>query len=881
MIGTKVKSALFVLAAGVALAGTGGSLHVSRAEAPEDQRMVATLSKLKSGNFRYYLTYYGGEGPGCWMGEGAKALGLTGHVHPEAFENLFHGFSPDGMKRLVQNAGEGTYRPAFDLTLLPPKSVAIAWALGSPEVRKKIDLAIEGALKLTLDELNARCGYSRRGTAGEEEEKVDLVISAWRHHTSRAEDPLPHFHCVIHNVCTRRDGTTGTIDAREIFRHKMALGALFRCELAKQLEDRLGLVCVRKRAEDGRALSWFELYGISDKAIYEFSKRGADIRKVLSETGYASAIAAERAALLTRNPKENTPLDTLFDRWREEGKRLGIDVRTIDALCHMKAPRLDVAERLSAVVSRAVQQLSRSQAHFAERDLLRAVAVEAQAEGLGGTLVVAATRRALNRERIVELGRWKGEVRYATRQTVKEEKKLLDAVRASMEEPSLTVSNQTLKKVIARTPGLSAEQENALRKLTQAEGRIQVLQGLPGTGKTLVLRGVAQAYRKSGRVVGCALSGKAARGLEAETGIPSRTIHRTLRDLERGVAGRVTDQARHHARQLARAALGKRTYRESRRTKLTRRTILVVDEAGMVGTPMYQRLLAAADRAKARVILVGDNRQLQPVDGSAPFGLIAKKLKAAELTGIRRQNDPEDRENVRRFARGDAQEALYDMAIRGKLTVADDRAAAVDALIARWKEEGVRRPEESVILTSTRAEAEALNRKAQAERMRAGFLGRQSLAVGPERIHRGDRILCTRNSTLGVMNGDLGTVLALDLRRKALVVRLDVGGTRVTLPMKHYGEHIRLGYSGTSHSLQGASVMRVLVLVGGALQDRQMTTVQASRHRESCEFFTDRLEAGEKLSELTRSMANDREKILAHDVMTRRRERNHESQGLR
>jgi conjugative relaxase-like TrwC/TraI family protein len=847
---------------GLTLAGAVGPI---KGQDPGAQKMVATLAKLRPNNWRYYATYYQtGEAPGLWVGDGARELGLTGLVHHEQFENLYHGFSPDGMRPLVQNAGTDGFRPGFDLTLLPPKSVAIAWALGTPEVRHEIDLAIDAAMRFTLDELNARCGFTRRGKEGEEWERINLVISAWRHHTSRANDPLPHFHCLIHNVCRRHDGTTGTIDAREIFRHKMALGALFRCELAKELEERLGLVSVRKRAEDGRPLSWFELAGISEKAIYEFSKRGADIRRVLSETGYASAIAAERAALLTRAVKENVPLEVLLERWRQEGKRFGLDADRIQALCHKQKPRLDAEARLTAAVSRAVENLSRAQAHFAERDLLRAIAVEAQGEGLGGALVVAATTRGLSK--CVRLGHWKAELRYATTETLKEEKKLLDAVRAATKEPSLTVTDRRLEKVIARNPGLSAEQKEALRQLTQASGRIQILQGLPGTGKTRVLRGVAQAYAKSGRVIGCALGGKAARGLEAETGIPSRTIHRTLRDLERGLPRRAAYHARHHARQLARAALGKRTYRMRERTKLTRRTVLVVDEAGMVGTPMYQRLLAAADRAKARVILAGDHRQLQPVDGSAPFGRMAKKLGAAQLTDIRRQRSPEDRQNVRSFAAGEARDALKDLVSRGKLTVAEDRGAAVEALIARWKEHGVKRPKENIMLTPTRAEAEALNRLAQAERARAGLLGRKSLAIGPEQVHRGDRVLCTRNSTLGVVNGDLGTVVALDLGRKALVVRLDTG-VRVTLPVKRYGEHILLGYAATAHKLQGATVTRAYVLVGGTLQDRQMTTVQASRHCDDCEFFTDRLEAGDKLVDLARAMANDREKILAHDVM--------------
>ncbi len=835
--------------------------------------MVATLSRAGSGNWRYYaLSHETKHWPGVWWdGGAAKAFGLQGIVTPDQFRNLYHGYSPDGRVALVQGAGSKWHRPGFDICFLPPKSVSIAWALATaPEVRREIEAAVDAAVSHTLHELNERCGFTRRGHGGAEVMKADLVVSLFKHYSSRANEPLLHTHAFIHAVTMGEDGKTGALAAGELCRHKMTGGAIFRCQLAEELRTRLGFECERKQDEKGRPLFWFEIKGISQEQVDHFSTRSAEIRKVLGTSSFASALAAEAAALSTRPPKEEVPLPVLLERWKKEGEKVGLRVGSIEALTHAARPRYDQEEQTNAAAERALKKITAKQAHFAERELLRFSAEEAQATGVGAARVSAKVTELLQSPKLQDLGLEKKEHRYATPEMVAKEKTLLDAIDRVREPRTEKVPHRAAEKVLARHKEFGAEEAAAFRKLILGEGRLHALDGLPGTGKTSVLRAVAATYKKAHRpVVGCAISGKAARGLETRAGIKSHTIFKLLRDLEETTGERVRAKAKHHLAQLGRTAVRLPTRRQKPRVKLPRGAVLVVDEASMVSADTMSRLVRAAEKQDARVILVGDHHQLQPIDGAAPFGRIRKTLPASTLTDIRRQTNPEDRQNVRDFAEGNAREPLRNLESRGLLTVKEDRLFALEDLIAKWKEVGVQKPRENVIVANTDAEVRALNERAQAERMKAKKLGIRGMIIDGTRYRTGDRVLCTMNSSLGVRNGDFGTVVGFDRRpgKKAVIVLLDQTKTKVTLPIRTYGEYLALGYAATTHKLQGATVENAWVLVSGPLQDRQSTTVQASRHKNELRLVTEEYEAGRNLEDLISKVANNREKTLAHDVI--------------
>jgi conjugative relaxase-like TrwC/TraI family protein len=834
---------------------------------------------------RYFTDYVvsGGE-PGVWLGEGAEALGLTGkEVRAEELENLLYGYSPDGERPLIQHqSGQRLHRPGNDFCCSLPKSASTLLAVGEPEDRLAIRESHREGVKRMLEYLQDEAAVARSGKGGCTKERGGLIVAAFEHLTSRpvgdaTPDPQLHTHCIIANVVTRSDGRTGTLVSPILFRHKMTAGAIYRAEVAYQLERRLGLVVER----DGTSFKVAAPEGL----VKEFSKRREGIEAELLRTGRSGAIASARATAETRAEKKHVPINDLFADWRKTALRFGFGPEQVKDLLMRQPPRQDVAERVNAAIRTAIERVTREHSHFSERELLRFAAEEGQARGLPAFMLRHAVRQELARgPEIIALGRHRGEPRYTTREMMATEAELLRTADAMSGAARRPLSGKSVERAIEKH-GLSGEKREALHHLAKGS-EITVVSGMAGTGKTTLLRAFNEVCVADGYTVfGMAVSGKAARELEERAGVRSATVAGFLLDQGKDV----TDTLKHHARMLGRAALGKSTWKEER-IRLDSKTVLVCDESSMLGTRAMRDILAAARAAGSRVVFVGDEKQIQPISAGAPFRAIAERVGQARLTEITRQKDPRDRENVRRIAAGRAREALEDYAARGLLHVAADRRQAAEQLIAEWKARGVARPEDNLILAATNHEVGVLNRMAQEERRRSGelggfhasvaskqlFLGTPAIRLGEDWLYEGDRCLFTKNArALGVNNGHLATVLRIDPARNSLTARLD-GGRIVTVPLGYYGaENVRLGYAVTSFKAQGATVLNAYVLFGGALQHRELSYVQASRASGETRLFTDRLDAGEDLSELSRQVAQSRAKTLAHEVLERNRRRGH------
>lgn len=257
--------------------------------------------------------YYAHDRPGTWWGRGAEKLGLAGEVTPQVFGHLLRGFAPDGEIKLVRNAGETARRAAFDLTFSCPKSVSVAWAHADVALRRNIEACLERSLQAVLAYFARECGVTRRGYGTHLVEQAGLIGAIFRHDTSRPvrgmlPDPNLHLHVVLTNATVREDGTTGTLDARALYRKNMmmALGALYRAELSKQLAE-LGLASHRPRKPNrDERVSWFELEAVPESLLATMSKRRREIQQHLAAQGLSGAIAAERAALATRGKKPST-----------------------------------------------------------------------------------------------------------------------------------------------------------------------------------------------------------------------------------------------------------------------------------------------------------------------------------------------------------------------------------------------------------------------------------------------------------------------------------------------------------------------------------------------------------------------------------------------
>jgi len=489
--------------------------------------------------------------------------------------------------------------------------------------------------------------------------------------------------------------------------------------------------------------------------------------------------------------------------------------------------------------------ITRQHSTFTRADLARFVNRHT-ADGEQFARAMAVVEASPELVRLGEDGR--GRSRLTTREML--------AVEQRMERTSLALSRRQThgvllerRRAVAAEAGLGDEQRAAFGHLTRSRD-LSVLVGIAGGGKTTLLGAARRAWEAEGyRVRGATLSGIAAEGLEAGSGIESRT----LASLEWG-------------------------WKEGR-DALTARDVLVVDEAGMVGSRQMERVLGQAEAAGAKVVLVGDPEQLQAIEAGAAFRAIAERVGAAEILETRRQRVGWQREATRELATGRTAAALlrYETAgmVHGHGTSADARVA----LIVGWDRERRAAPEQSrVILAYTRADAQMLNHLARERLRAAGELGAEQAVQterGERRFSAGDRLMFLRNERglgagpggrggVAVKNGTLGTVLAVEGEGTRLTVRLDrAGGGGVSAPEVTFsvGDYAALehGYAATMHKGQGVTADRAHVLAS-AHMDRHAAYVALSRHRDgvSLHWSADELGSREGLARvLGRERAKD------------------------
>lgn len=796
----------------------------------------------------YYTN--GGEPLGQFAGQGATKLGLQGTVSKKAIRHLFNGLSPDG-DPLVQLQKGKKHQPAWDLTFSAPKSVSIAFALADEPSREKIAQGHRAAVKEAISYIEAHAAWGRRGKGGEIVERVSLVFLLYEHHTSRAQDMQLHTHGLCMNIGVRADGSTGTITSRDLYLHKMAAGAIYRAELARQMKL-LGFV-LRKGEHS------FELACVPQKVIDGFSKRSAEIRETMAKEGSSGSRAAELAAVSTRQRKGHVERPALSKKWKREACELGL--RSIEP---GRTPPSEKKVDLARILAREAKALAEERAFFHDRELTQRVASKTEHLGLGAAVIRQGVGSFLEANKDIEI---LPEKRFSTKAHVAKERVLLDLAVRSKEDRSHVVDEKHFARVERKFPNLSVEQRAALRHITQGDA-ITMLTGLAGTGKTTLLRAARELWEAQGlEVVGTCVSKNAANTLEREAGIRSRTLASLLRRIDQTPV----DRLKHHGMQLARAALGKKTWTLERHD-LTPSKVVVIDESSMASTAQISKVVQAARKKGAKIVLVGDPAQLGAVEGAGgAFAALCKGVGRASLQDIKRQREPWMRKASLQFAEGDMASGLSLYATAGKITVSPTRDEAKRALVDTWFK-GRGDLKDTLLLAGTRVDVRDLNHLAQQRRIEAGELGKTFVTVNGDRLFVGDRVSLTRNhARLRLTNGDTARIEritpALVAGRSKLSLILDGPGEelrRVSFNLRAY-DHVALGYASTVHKAQGQTVDRSLVLAGGWMQDRELTYVEMTRHREDCRIFVSEAEAGEDLSELVRATKKSRAKETALD----------------
>ncbi len=491
--------------------------------------------------------------------------------------------------------------------------------------------------------------------------------------------------------------------------------------------------------------------------------------------------------------------------------------------------------RIIADPSLGLDAIMHQQSTFTQRDMAKFA--HRHSDGIDQfNQVMGAMRGAPD---LVELGTdARGEDRFTTRQMIEAEQRLHRAAELMAERERHEVRDTNRKTALARAEmrglALSGEQVDALAHVT--DGRdLGVVVGHAGTGKSAMLGVAREAWEAAGyEVRGVALSGIAAENLESGSGIASRTIA----SLEHGWG--------------------------QGRDLLTSRDVLVIDEAGMVGTRQLERVLSHAAEAGAKVVLVGDIKQLQAIEAGAAFRSIHERHGGAEIGEVRRQREDWQRDATRYLATGRTGHALEAYRSQGMVHEAKTREQARGDLIERWDRDRQTAPERSrIILTHTNDEVRALNEAAR-ERMRAaGELGDEvhlTVERGARHFAHGDRVMFLQNERgLGVKNGTLGTIEQVS--EQSMAVRTD-DGRSVQFDLKDYNK-IDHGYAATIHKAQGMTVDRAHVLATPGM-DAHGSYVALSRHRDGVDLHYGRDDFASQ-DRLVRTLSRDRAKDMASD----------------
>ncbi len=492
-------------------------------------------------------------------------------------------------------------------------------------------------------------------------------------------------------------------------------------------------------------------------------------------------------------------------------------------------------ERIIANPNIALDAITRQQATFTNRDL--AMFIHRHSDGLEQfNAVIGAVQGS---SEIVRLGRaGRGEERFSSREMIAVEERLHRATEIMAERERHNVHSSSRDRALERAEEcglvLSREQRAAFSHVT-GEHDLGIIVGYAGAGKSAMLGVAREAWEESGyQVRGIALSGIAAENLESGSGIASRTI----------------------------ASLEYQWAQE--REVLTGKDVLVIDEAGMIGSRQMERVLGEAERRGAKVVLVGDPEQLQAIEAGAAFRSVTERHAHVEIKEIRRQREDWQQEATRQLATGRTDEALEAYGEHGKVHSAQSRDQARADLVEGWDRDRCAAPGKTrIILTHTNEEVRALNELARAKLRQAGELDRD-VAIEVERGKRifasGDRVMFLKNERgLGIKNGSLGVVETVNAAHTA--VRLD-SGKSVEFDFKDYA-HLDHGYAATIHKAQGVTVDRVHVLATPGL-DRHSAYVALSRHRENVHLHYGRDDFADG-AKLARVLSRERAKDMASD----------------
>ena len=894
--------------------------------------MVATLAQAASAayylesqrSFRHPNEYYtaGEEPDGVWFNpKGLFGLADGGKVDSSDFHRLYNGFAPSGGGKLTQNAGSERRSAGLDLTFSADKSVSALWAVADPELRAEIERAHNDAARVALEETVLRhCAYTRiRNRDGEIEVlPADISAAMFQHGTSRDNDPQLHTHCVIFNAArTHRDGKYRALHQHPVYTWMKAAGAVYRNTLAWSLQERLGI----RMEQYGKDGEFTRIAGIPEDLIGHWSKRRAAIIDAAREMGFTVEGNAPRAAAankITRAGKspDNDP-EIRHARWRGEADGfIEREALIVSLLGKSEEITQEQIRALTAVLEDLPYRLTREEAVFRLPDIVERVG-NATAGLLNRDAVATSIERVLLSPEVVRLTRAPRSAEgradmahtrlYSTRHNLQMELEVRDMAAGMAADTGHSLSAQAIENkvtgLLAAGYPLSVEQIQAIRAVTSSSGRVAIIEGAAGSGKTTTLRPIADLYREHGNnIIATAVAWRTAVALGNDVDARPFCVDKLLRLAARGGI------------------------------EIDGDTTIIVDEAGMLSTRQAHHILQLSERHGAKIVFAGDTQQQQPVEAGPGLRLVRDAVGSVRVDRIRRQKadledilvhvhgeNPEtarfrtgmmgEQERARILTEydamgdkpvftpwqvaasealrdGDAASAIAAHHVRGRFHIGYDEEKTLTGLVDDWDRYQRANPDKSnVVLARTRAEVRALSylmrerhfaALTDGERADAGRVtiivskgSEDDRATSPLEIARSDRLrIGATHWEKQLFNGTVVTVEDFKVERTEAGTEPSVLISARTEDGRHVSFHhdeirdwygnIRLdhGYALTITSAQGLTVDWTFLLAD-ARPARETIYPAATRHREGLDIYVNRAPLALDIAD--RRADNDRE----------------------
>ena len=894
--------------------------------------MVATLAQAASAayylesqrSFRHPNEYYtaGEEPDGVWFNPHALfGLADAGKVDSSDFHRLYNGFAPNTGGKLTQNAGSERRSAGLDLTFSADKSVSALWAVADPELRSEIEKAHNDAARVALEETVLRhCAYTRirNRDGGIEVLPADITAGMFQHGTSRDNDPQLHTHCVIFNAArTHRDGKYRALHQHPVYTWMKAAGAVYRNALAWSLQERLGI----RMEQYGKDGEFTRIAGMPEDLVGHWSKRRAAIIEAAREMGFTVEGNAPRAAAanrITRAGKspDNDP-EIRHARWRGEADGF-IERESLIASLLGKAEDItqEQIRALTAVLEDLPYRLTREEAVFRLPDIVERVG-NATAGLLNRDAVATSIERVLLSPEVVRLTRppRSAEGRadmahtrlYSTRHNLQMEQEVRDMAADMSADAGHSLSAQAIEAKVAGLLEagypLSEEQIRAIRTVTSSGGRVAIIEGAAGSGKTTTLRPIADLYREHGNnIIATAVAWRTAVALGNDVDARPFCVDKLLRLAARGGI------------------------------EIDGDTTIIVDEAGMLSTRQAHHILQLSERHGAKIVFAGDTQQQQPVEAGPGLRLIRDAVGSVRVDRIRRQKadledilvhvrgeNPEaarfhtgmmgEQERTRILKEyevmedkpaftpwqvaasealrdGDAASAIAAHHARGRFHIGYDEERTLTGLVDDWdRYQRVQPGKSSVVLARTRAEVRALSHLMRERRFAALPDGKRpdtervtvmvsrgtedERTTSPLEIARGDqlRIGATHwekqlfNGTVVTVDDFKVEISEAGTEPSVLISARTEDGRSVSFrhdEIRDWYGNIRLdhGYALTITSAQGLTVDQAFLLAD-ARPARETIYPAATRHREGLDIYVNRTPLALDIAD--RRADNDRE----------------------